>query len=89
MRQNGRVSGCPGTDEVTNAELLEYEAAKAPKPDGPRAAPWSAALVLPGGVLALASLAVGLAPDWLLALSDVAGAALADPGAYSEAVLRP
>jgi multicomponent Na+:H+ antiporter subunit D len=72
----------PSTQATTDAD-------DAPKPDGRRAAPWSAALVLPGGVLALASLAVGLAPDWLLALSDVAGAALADPGAYSEAVLRP
>lgn len=64
--------------------------ADAPQPGGGRqAGPWSAALVLPGGVLALASLAVGLAPDWLLALSDAAGAALADPSAYVEAVLRP
>jgi multicomponent Na+:H+ antiporter subunit D len=50
---------------------------------------WPAALVAPGVALALVSLAVGLAPNWLLGLSQTAGAGLADPAPYVEAVLTP
>jgi formate hydrogenlyase subunit 3/multisubunit Na+/H+ antiporter MnhD subunit len=39
-------------------------------------------------VLGLASLAVGLAPNWLLDLSTVAGESLADPSAYTQALLE-
>ncbi len=48
---------------------------------------WSAGLVAPGLVLACLSLAVGLYPEPLLALAEQAGATLADPSAYVEAVL--
>jgi multicomponent Na+:H+ antiporter subunit D len=58
-------------------------------PPPPTRERWSAALVAPGIVLALASLAVGLAPNWLLELAETAGAGLADPTAYVEAVLTP
>lgn len=50
---------------------------------------WPAGLVLPGLVLALLSLAVGLFPEPLLALADQAGATLEDPSAYVKAVLGP
>ena len=50
---------------------------------------WSAGLVAPGLVLACLSLAVGLYPEPLLALAEQAGATLADPSAYVEAVLGP
>ena len=52
-----------------------------------RAEPWPVGLVIPGLVLACLSLAVGLYPEPLLALADQAGATLADPSAYVEAVL--
>lgn len=48
---------------------------------------WSLGLVVPGLALAVLSLVVGIAPEPLLALADSAGAALADPTAYVEAVL--
>lgn len=48
---------------------------------------WAAALVGPGLVLAFASLAVGLSPQWLLSLAETAAASLASPDAYVEAVL--
>ena len=50
---------------------------------------WSAGLVAPGLVLACLSLAVGLYPEPLVALAEQAGATLADPSAYVEAVLGP
>ena len=50
---------------------------------------WAAALVAPGLVLGLASLAVGLSPQWLIELADTAAASLAEPQTYVEAVLSP
>jgi multicomponent Na+:H+ antiporter subunit D len=48
---------------------------------------WSVALVAPGMLLALLSLVVGVAPGWLVDLSQTAGDGLADPSAYVQAVL--
>lgn len=64
-----------------------------PSPDevgkDPHPRHWAAALVAPGLVLAAASLAVGIAPQWLLGLAETAAAGLAAPEAYVEAVLGP
>jgi formate hydrogenlyase subunit 3/multisubunit Na+/H+ antiporter MnhD subunit len=49
---------------------------------------WRPLLVFPGLALALLSLAIGLFPEWLLALADTAGHSLADPAAYVSAVLE-
>lgn len=62
------------------------------RPDAPepvattRRRGWAPGLVLPGLVLAAASLAVGVAPNWLLEIAATAGAGLADPAAYIGAV---
>jgi multicomponent Na+:H+ antiporter subunit D len=53
----------------------------------PHPARWSAALVAPGLLLGFASLAVGIAPEWLLDLADVAGQGLSATETYVEAVL--
>jgi multicomponent Na+:H+ antiporter subunit D len=50
---------------------------------------WPAGLVLPGLLLALLSLAVGLFPEPLLTLAEQAGATLDDPSGYVQAVLGP
>lgn len=47
-----------------------------------------AGAVLPALLLALASLAIGLSPQWLMDIAAVAGEGLADPTAYVEAVGR-
>lgn len=64
-----------------------------PEPDergrDPHPRAWAVALVAPGLVLGLASLAVGIAPQWLIELADTAAAGLASPQAYVEAVLSP
>lgn len=64
-----------------------------PSPDevgrDPHPRHWQAALVAPGLVLAMASLAVGVAPQWLIGLAETAAAGLASPEAYVEAVRSP
>jgi multicomponent Na+:H+ antiporter subunit D len=54
---------------------------------GARDPGWGAGLVLPGLVLALLSLAVGLYPEPMLAMAQTAGQVLSDPTAYVEGVL--
>lgn len=49
--------------------------------------PWRASIVLPGLVLALVSLGIGLYPEPLLDLATAAGNSLSDPSAYVEGVL--
>jgi multicomponent Na+:H+ antiporter subunit D len=49
--------------------------------------PWRASIVLPGMVLALVSLGIGLNPEPLLDLATSAGNSLTDPSAYVEGVL--
>jgi len=56
--------------------------------EAPIVTKWRPLLVFPGLALALLSLAIGLSPEWLLALADTAGQSLADPAAYVSAVLE-
>lgn len=56
--------------------------------EAPIVTKWRPLLVFPGLALALLSLAIGLSPEWLLALADTAGQSLADPSAYVSAVLE-
>jgi multicomponent Na+:H+ antiporter subunit D len=55
--------------------------------EAPPVTRWRPLLVVPGLVLALISLAIGLSPEWLLSLADTAGQSLADPSSYVRAVL--
>lgn len=66
-------------------KLPEGDADRGPRRAG-RAGAWAAGLVLPGMLLGFASLALGIAPQWLLELAETAGAGLADPTAYIRAV---
>jgi len=76
--------------KITNGVFWGERPEPAPEEVGrdPRPAHWAAALVGPGLVLAIASLAVGVAPEWLLQLADVAGQGLESGEAYVEAVLQ-
>lgn len=56
--------------------------------EAPPVTKWRPLLVFPGLALALLSLAIGIFPEWLLALADTAGESLADPTAYVTAVLE-
>jgi multicomponent Na+:H+ antiporter subunit D len=56
--------------------------------EAPPVTKWRPLLVFPGLALALISLAIGIAPEWLLVLADTAGESLADPAAYISAVLQ-
>lgn len=56
--------------------------------EAPPVTKWRPLLVFPGLALALISLAIGIAPEWLLALADTAGESLANPTAYITAVLK-
>ncbi len=55
--------------------------------EAPPATRWRPLLVIPGLALALVSLAIGIFPEWLLALTQTAGESLADPSVYVTAVL--
>jgi multicomponent Na+:H+ antiporter subunit D len=85
---SGRVPdrAAEGAAVATLAPKSDIEWDPEPESDDGR---WSAGLVAPGLVLACLSLAVGLYPEPLLALAEQAGATLADPSAYVEAVLGP
>lgn len=56
--------------------------------EAPPVTKWRPLLVFPGLALALISLAIGIAPEWLLALADIAGESLANPTAYVTAILE-
>ena len=55
--------------------------------EAPPVTKWRPLLVIPGLALALLSLAIGLSPEWLLALTQTAGESLADPVTYVTSVL--
>ena len=77
--------------KVGNGVFWGERPSPAPEEQGrdPHPRHWAAALVAPGLVLAAASLAVGLWPQWLLELTQTAASGLAAPELYVEAVLSP
>ncbi|MGB7980325.1 MAG: monovalent cation/H+ antiporter subunit D family protein [Candidatus Nanopelagicales bacterium] len=78
----------PATEGAAVATVAPVALDSDTEPDPePHERRWSAGLVAPGLILACLSLAVGLYPEPLLALTEQAGATLGDPSAYVEAVL--
>jgi multicomponent Na+:H+ antiporter subunit D len=75
--------GAPSDVTATMAGSLALATAV----EAPPVTKWRPLLVFPGLALALVSLAIGLSPEWLLALADSAGQSLADPSNYVSSVL--
>lgn len=81
------ADGDDAPSDVTSHPVAVGTLGVATAVEAPPVTRWRPLLVVPGLALALVSLAIGLSPEWLLALADSAGQSLADPSSYVSSVL--